>query len=298
MKSYVKVKNSFFSKFSELYTLFRKSKENTDQEIESLISNMDGMRRTIEAKLEKPLVDLDFLEIGPGQKFPYMYYFSRLNNYTGIDLDTPMRELSFSGIWKLWHSNGSVRAIKTIGRKALGIDKAFKQGMIKRLGPAQKKATLLKMDAAALKFDEHSFDCVFSISVFEHLTDPLSVIKEIDRVLRPGGLAIIAIHLYTSDSGIHDPRLFGNRGDIPYWSHLRPQFKHLVTANSYLNEIRMSEFEELFDQHWKNPEYEYFTNDDLAKNELVQLRADGELREYSDDELLASTFNVIWRKPI
>lgn len=45
-------------------------------------------------------------------------------------------------------------------------------------------------DLAAIPIDDSSVDVVISRSVFEHLTDPDSVYREISRVLRPGGRLI------------------------------------------------------------------------------------------------------------
>lgn len=39
-----------------------------------------------------------------------------------------------------------------------------------------------------------SFDAVFAISVFEHLAMPWKVVLEVNRVLKPGGLLLIATH--------------------------------------------------------------------------------------------------------
>ncbi len=44
------------------------------------------------------------------------------------------------------------------------------------------------------QFAEASFDAVFAISVFEHLAMPWKVALEINRVLKPGGLVLIATH--------------------------------------------------------------------------------------------------------
>jgi len=46
---------------------------------------------------------------------------------------------------------------------------------------------LVNAELGQLPFAPNSFDCVFSRSVFEHLSDPLGVYKEIHRILRPGG---------------------------------------------------------------------------------------------------------------
>lgn len=49
----------------------------------------------------------------------------------------------------------------------------------------------LVAEAENLPFKSNSFDLVVSSAVFEHLTDPLAAIKEIKRILKPGGIFII-----------------------------------------------------------------------------------------------------------
>ena len=48
----------------------------------------------------------------------------------------------------------------------------------------------LLADAHSIPFSDNSFDCVFSYAVLEHLHSPFMAIREIERVLRPGGLFI------------------------------------------------------------------------------------------------------------
>jgi SAM-dependent methyltransferase len=45
--------------------------------------------------------------------------------------------------------------------------------------------------AEELPFGEDSFDCVICTEVIEHCTDPATVMKEIRRVLKPGGTALV-----------------------------------------------------------------------------------------------------------
>jgi SAM-dependent methyltransferase len=45
-------------------------------------------------------------------------------------------------------------------------------------------------DAHSIPFQSSSFDCVFSYAVLEHLHNPFLAIKEINRVLKPGGIFI------------------------------------------------------------------------------------------------------------
>lgn len=54
-------------------------------------------------------------------------------------------------------------------------------------------------DMAAIPAE--SFDAVYSVSVFEHLMMPWAVIPQLHRVLKPGGLALIATH---QTIGMHD----------------------------------------------------------------------------------------------
>jgi ubiquinone/menaquinone biosynthesis C-methylase UbiE len=51
--------------------------------------------------------------------------------------------------------------------------------------------TFKTADARRLPFDDGQFDAVFSHAMLEHLPDPVSVLAEMRRVLRPGGLAAV-----------------------------------------------------------------------------------------------------------
>lgn len=50
---------------------------------------------------------------------------------------------------------------------------------------------LIHADAHALPFKKNSFDILICNEVLEHVLDPEKVLKEIQRVLRPGGYAVI-----------------------------------------------------------------------------------------------------------
>lgn len=50
---------------------------------------------------------------------------------------------------------------------------------------------LRRMDVKALDLPDGSFDAVFSNTILHHLADPLAMLHEAARVLRPGGLVLI-----------------------------------------------------------------------------------------------------------
>jgi ubiquinone/menaquinone biosynthesis C-methylase UbiE len=56
------------------------------------------------------------------------------------------------------------------------------------------KLTIIRAELGAkLPFDDESFDVVSMLAVLEHLEDPLGMLKEIKRVLRPVGALVITV---------------------------------------------------------------------------------------------------------
>jgi ubiquinone/menaquinone biosynthesis C-methylase UbiE len=53
------------------------------------------------------------------------------------------------------------------------------------------KLSFLKSDALHIPFCDNTFDCVISLDVIEHIDDDMGFVCDVNRVLKPGGLAII-----------------------------------------------------------------------------------------------------------
>jgi SAM-dependent methyltransferase len=71
----------------------------------------------------------------------------------------------------------------------------------------------VKMDIHEMPFDDGTFDVAFCNHVMEHVADDIQSMKEIHRVLRPGGWAIIQIPFFPpvadktfEDDSITDPK--------------------------------------------------------------------------------------------
>lgn len=83
----------------------------------------------------------------------------------------------------------------------------------------------VKMDIHEMPFCDHSFDVVICNHVLEHVQDDLRAMREIKRVLRPGGKAILQVPFFAPvpEMTFEDPsitneaereRLFGQRDHI------------------------------------------------------------------------------------
>jgi len=99
------------------------------------------------------------------------------------------------------------------------------------LESAIERCSFVSLNAEALLWRDNSFDFVFSLNAFEHISRPDRALAEIGRILRPGGRALIQFSpLYYADCGSHLPMTVGlNRP----WAHLLmtpEQIKQAVIA--------------------------------------------------------------------
>jgi ubiquinone/menaquinone biosynthesis C-methylase UbiE len=152
-------------------------------------------------------------------------------------------------------------------------------------------------DAEHLDFPENSFDLVYSHGVLHHTPDTAAAVREIHRVLRPGGKA--AVMLYHRDS-------YNYRVNI---SMLRRTGVHLLkwTAGVKLVHLLTGEAEESLREHARQlkaqPKYlsseEFLSrNTDGAGNPLARVYSRAEARDLFKDfahvELRTYFLNKRW----
>lgn len=76
----------------------------------------------------------------------------------------------------------------------------FSEGMMKKAQDRLKNLNLnntqiIKMDVEELQFDDHTFDTIITSFVFCTVPDPVKGLKEVKRVLKPGGNAYFLEHM-------------------------------------------------------------------------------------------------------
>jgi SAM-dependent methyltransferase len=284
----------FSRRISEAISLVKHHRRMASRVTDHLCA-MDASRAAIECALGAPVSGLDILEIGPGQQLKQALYFAIENRVTAIDLDEIVVGWDFGALLRTLKANGLIRFEKTIARKLLGVDEQFAREIARQRGRGTPK--VLRRDAVTTGLPDACFDCIVSYSVFEHLPDPAAVMREITRLLRPGGVAHHLVHPYTSNSGAHDARSYVD-GALPYWCHLRSDVKHLSAPNCYVNELSLARWDELFADIWPSADVEHFMacRPDIFAA-LEALRPLNVLRGYTEHELLVEAVQVTWRKP-
>lgn len=85
---------------------------------------------------------------------------------------------------------------------------------------------MVKLDITNIQFDDHTFDVVICNHVLEHVPDDRKAMREIFRVLKPGGWAILQVPIKRNqmtfeDSSITSPedrlRYFGQADHVRYY---------------------------------------------------------------------------------
>jgi SAM-dependent methyltransferase len=215
-----------------------------------------------------------------------------------IDNELIVERLTPSNSLEMMRRNGLQRTVKTVARKALGVDHNYERALRKRLGVnVLPRVELKRGDACRMPIPDDSFDMIYSRSVLHSLAAPRAALAEMARVLRPGGVAHVDLHLYSSFNGSLDPRiLFGGRSEF-YWAHLRQDAP--VVEGVSLNKFRLCQWQSLFAAEWPGSMLRTIQLEEPAWQQAADRAiARAEIDGYSREELLTTTVVAIWQKPI
>lgn len=270
-----------------------------DASMVTLLSLVQESEQRMQRQLGKKVEQLRMLEIGPGQGLERARYFGRKNKVIGMDLDVIPVGFDLVSYWRMLRENGSGRVMKSLGRRLL-IGRANEMAWASLLGvekfnnPAIMHGNICEETPAI-----GHFDVIMSWSVFEHLPNPTQAIHNVMKLLKPGGIFYISLHLYTSNNGHHDIRAFtGDEDNLPLWPHLRTATEHAIAPSAYLNKWRLPQWRELFGSaapgHQEILEA-YESYERFQPRMTTALRQ--ELADYSDEELYTINAVYTWRKP-
>jgi ubiquinone/menaquinone biosynthesis C-methylase UbiE len=170
----------------------------------------------------------------------------------------------------------------------------WKLGVPGRVAAAE---TLTCGDVGVLPFPHGCFDLVTSIAAFEHFLDVPAVVAELRRVLRPGGLVWVSVHLFTSPSGGHNVSfteipLRSVPPGVDAWDHLR---QRRLPFSVPLNEWRRDQYLETFARHFDILSHYCALREG---EELLTPEVAAALASYSRDELTCGAYTIVARKPL
>lgn len=142
------------------------------------------------------------LEVAPGPGY-FAIELAKLGPYriTGLDISETFVRMALENA------------------KAAGVGVAFRRG-----------------NASAMPFESDSFDAAFCRAAFKNFSEPVQAIREMHRVLKPGGLAVVADLRRDAppdaiDAAIKEMRLSRINSWITKWT-----FRHLLLKRAYSEE--------------------------------------------------------------
>jgi SAM-dependent methyltransferase len=89
-------------------------------------------------------------------------------------------------------------------------------------GDLERGRARLRVDITRLPFDAASFDAVLAVDVLEHVLDDRAALRELHRVLRPGGWALLRVPLDDTRAATHEDAAIRSPEDRAreYWHPL------------------------------------------------------------------------------
>jgi SAM-dependent methyltransferase len=247
--------------------------------------------------VETPLAQARVLDLGCGQTATQTALFHADGaRVTGIDVEIATYSMGPRTFVKTLRRHGRERAFKSLARHVL-FDRRFFRDLAKEYGRpiTFKDLDVRVMDATAMDFADSSFDLIASNAVFEHMSDVPGAVREMNRVLKPGGIAVVTPHLFPSLSGGHNlewrrPEVQAAKNVEP-WDHLR-QNRHPVAA--YMNGLKLSEYREHF--HAALDIVEERLTVEGERYLTPTLEAELGAKGYTREDLLTRTVTFIARK--
>lgn len=298
--SYTSEHQGIRDQFRQIASLRRRYSRDCESLVAGAVREIKQAEDRIYDRYGVRLANLDVLELGPGQLLGQMPYLSQKNRVSAADRDIIACGFQPAQYIRMVINNGVARTLKTVGRKVMGVDRRYREELCRVLSiRSLPDFTVVQADADNLTFGDNSFDLVYSRAVFQHVPAPARALKEITRVLRPGGIAYISLQPYTSPTGCLDPRVLYGAVDneLGLWPHLRAELKDKVRPNAYINKLGLRDWRRVFTEESNMPAFFVATVGEQYFQLATSLKQAGHLQDYSIEELTAGALDVMFRKP-
>lgn len=278
---------------SRLRRLWREARTDADMHVDGYVAWREHLRR----HGVEDVTGLDVLDVGGGDRAQLSLLFAadgaRVTSLDSIPVAFGYRR---PRMWAaLAKSDGPLGAVRAVVRDVVHTFRYWRR-LERRAGRRLpfRAVHLIHGDAARLPFADDSFDIVISSAVWEHLRDVERATKEVNRVLRPTGIAAIQIALFPSLQGGHHPEWHSTdpamRREIRPWDHLYPDRKQLPT---YLNEWRERQYRETLGRTLDVFDWQ---DDEMRGAEFLTDRIVADLPGFTRRDLLLSALTA-WARP-
>lgn len=169
------------------------------------------------------------------EKSPHIFGFAKFED----GKDKRVLEVGLGSCSDLinWARNGAILWGIDLTQTSINLGK-------KRLELEELQATVKIGDVEALDFEDDFFDIVYSYGVVHHTPDTPRAIREIHRVLKPGGIARVMIYHTGGLSWIYEWILFGLLKGKPWKSRREIVFYHNESLGTKI--YTRAEAEQLF----------------------------------------------------
>jgi SAM-dependent methyltransferase len=202
----------------------------------SRLQKLLGVRRLKESRV---------LDIGCGYTYPTVALLAAAGvEVCGIDLEPVFfRDGRLARFRQRLCEAGLIRALDAAGPRYTQRQHYFAAlTALSHVTITHGALSLHTYDGHTLPFPDGSFDAVVSTAVLEHVSDIPVFVREVARVLRPGGVVDMLWHNFYSPSGGHR-----HASDVAVspWGHVTGESR----LSEYLNKKRPDEIEREFANH-------------------------------------------------
>ncbi len=144
-----------------------------------------------------------------------------------------------------------------------------------------------KQDFLDVNFEENSIDFIYSNAVFEHLDNPVEVVKKMYSYLKKGAIAYHVIDLRPHESDKSSP--------VPILKYSEEEWRTIHPDKTYINRLRNDDWKKIFTEanfeilEIKEAQFENITED-------IYQEIDKSFHHLSLEALRTRQFNVVLRK--